>query len=220
MRSTYHEPGIARSEDAFLRIDKFFWHKDLDQWRIRIVNDTDFYYHNVSIFKVETKEEICHFSVVQPHCKLWKETGIPYSEDLYGLHLIAISQDQIVMKDPFLITPCKLMYYNEPGLDIVQGDDPEENAGGVYEGIYELVLKNYSLKQFENLRLARPDQHQATEFPDQSFEYGDKVEVAIKVKFDFNTNPEIYENFKIFAFSGDEKISWDLWLYCDQGKNE
>ena len=139
---------------------------------------------------------------------MWKETGLKYDENLYNKHLIAISQNVIVSADPFLIAPYKLDYSNEPMI--------EQNDNGL-SAAYYLVLKNYSKKVLDKICLTSPDYIVAYEFEYPNIGYKQETVLQATFVFDFTNKKEMAEKYKIFAYSGNEKISSDLWLWVDNG---
>ncbi|OMJ67543.1 hypothetical protein SteCoe_35260 [Stentor coeruleus] len=209
MMNTYQEPPKEQIQgESKIIIDKFFYEEDIKQWKIRISNDTKIDFHNVYIVIVEEKKIICKFELVQNSCKMWKETGLKYDEKLYNKHLIAISQNVIISNDPFLIAPYKLNYNQEPYV--------EENENGI-NATYYLVLKNYSKKVLEKICLTSPDYIIPYEFEYPNISYKQETTLQATFVFDFTNKKDMAEKYKIFAYSENEKVSSDLWLWVENG---
>lgn len=209
MMRTYQEPPKELIEnDSKITIDKFFYEEDIKQWKIRLSNSTKIDFHNVYIVIVEEKKVICKFELVQNNCKMWKETGLKYDENLYNKHLIAISQNVIISAYPFLIAPYKLNYTSDPTI--------EQNDSGL-TAIYYLVLKNYSKKVLDKICLTSPEYIMAYEFEYPNIAYKQETSLQATFTFDFNNKKEMAEKYTIFAYSGNEKVSSDLWLWVDNG---
>ena len=194
---TYSDPN-GDIGDKKITIDRFMYNEEKENWRIRIVNQSDIDFRNVDVFKVETREKMCTFAIIQQNCIVWKDIKLEYGEDLYGLHLIAISKGIIISDNPFLIAPYKLSNPDNRGVD---GDDSK----------IELLikLKNCSMKLLPDLCLAIPNEIEPMKFENSNIGYLDTTELWVPLSSD--------RNYNIFAYSGDTKITPDLQLILVDG---
>ena len=172
-----------------ITIDKFFYEKDINAWRIRVSNLTGVNFHNVDIYKVETKDKICSFAIVQANCQLWKTIPMDYSEDFYGLHLLAMSQDTVITEEPFLVSYFK-----------IKNGTPNWETNEI-----EFTLKNYSETVFQMVNITVSGTIIDIGLDCSEIKY--KEQIAGTIPFDKFTNC------KVFAYSDNRKVTSDLMLW-------
>lgn len=216
MKNTFGDQKIKKDEDSFLEIRKFYYNEDLGIFKLQIENSTDFDYYNVSVFILETGYKLCDFSLIEKKTKVWKETDTGYRNDIYGFHLIVVSQNEIVIKEPYFISKCKLRVIERGEEIIFEGDYPKKA-----EMVYTVEVKNYSCEPIKELLLNIPESVVGLKFTsafldyseitqeefyklefeeEDQLEYNGKYMVSFKAHFDFNEAfKSRSENYKIFV---------------------
>lgn len=182
--STYQDQNLISDEDK-IKIKRVFFDKNINAWRIRILNNTEVNFHDVDVYIVESKEVFCSFAIIQAKCKMWKVINIEYSEEIYGIHLIAMSQNLVITKEPFMIAPMRLICDFD-------GDLKK----------FTLTLKNYSDKVFDQIAITITDRLEDIPVMNPCIQYKEKT--VEEARF------EKYQNMRIYAFSGNQKITGDL----------
>ena len=224
IKNTFSDPKNEKTPGSFLQVKKFYYNQDLEAFKLQIENSTDSDYYNVSVFVLETEEKLCDFSLIEKKTKVWKETELGYKDDIYGFHLIVVSQDQIVLKDPYFISKCKLKVI-EKGEEVVDEEYYPKRAAMAYT----VEVKNYSMEPMVQLLLNIPESVVGLKFtsdfldysevpqkdfistqfnPDDQLKYGKNYMLTFKANYNFDDNfKSLSENYKIFVCSGNAIVS-------------
>jgi hypothetical protein len=167
-----------------IQISRFFYDENEEKWRLRLINDTKLNFFNVDIVIVETQVPICNFNIIQSECTVWKTLDLEYTEDYYGVHLVALSQN-IIITPSFYVAPFKL-----------QAVANQEN------NTIEFTLINYSRSKIDNILLALSNKYTPELFENINSEYKGKTHLTL--------NFEELKSFYAFAFYENKKISNEL----------
>lgn len=220
MKNTFTDPKLAKSQESYLELRKFYFNQELGKFKIQIENPTEFDYFNVTVFILELGEEICHLSLVEKNSKVWKETEFDYRDDWYGLHLVVISQNELVLREPYYISKCKLSIEACGEEELVEGSYPKESSI-----TYKMKLKNYSNDELADLYLNTPERVKGLKFlatdynydespefePDNEpllLKYGESATLTFRATYNFDDPlKSLSENYRIFVCSNSNLVS-------------